>query len=263
MYHLVTVAAYGVAFALWQLPEWSGIDNWPERIAFMAGAAPLLGWISGVDLGVNFHNHTHRPLLRRAWCNRWLARLWTPVAGWPPLWWTHLHVEVHHEHLLTPRDWTVARRMPAGHHEPSLRYQFGQWPWRTISGFASELRAGHFDRRKAAIDLAWFAVLWSIPFWFDPVMALCLWFVPCCFANIMTLNRGMYVQHAGCHASKVRHEHSNNFLSPYFNRTMFHIGYHGEHHDFPGAHWADLPKLHAAANRSAAKAEASSPTAAL
>ena len=34
------------------------------------------------------------------------------------------------------------------------------------------------ERRRAVKELAIFLVLWSIPFWIDPVMALCLWVLP-------------------------------------------------------------------------------------
>jgi fatty acid desaturase len=56
----------------------------------------------------------------------------------------------------------------------------------------------------------------------------------------------MYVQHAGCEAfpADPRAPHSNDFLLPFFNRTMFCIGYHAEHHDHPGVHWSELPALH-------------------
>lgn len=251
VFHGAVVAAYVVAFWLWLRPEHSGLDTWPERLVFVAAAAPLLGWIAGVDLGVNFHNHTHRPIFRSKFVSRWFARFWTPVAGWPPLWWAHLHVDVHHAFLLQEADWTLPRRLADGRHEPSLRYQLRQWPWRTAAGFVGELRSGRFARGRAVKDLAWFTAIWSIPFWIDPTMALCLWVLPQCFANCMTLNRGMYVQHAGCSVSKDRRFHSNDFTAPFFNRTMFHIGYHGEHHDFPGAHWADLPQIHARAARAA------------
>ena len=262
VYHVLTVACYAVAFWLWLHPETSGLDTWHEQLVFVGAAAPLLGWISGVDLGVNYHNHTHRPLWKNRFVSRWFARFWTPVAGWPPLWWAYLHVDVHHQHLLQERDWTLPLRRADGSHEPSLRYQFGQWPWRTAKHFWRDLRDRRFDRWRAGKDLLWFLAIYSIPFWLDPWMAVVLWMVPHAFANIMTLNRGMYVQHAGCVVSKDRRFHSNNFLSPYFNRTMFHIGYHGEHHDFPGAHWADLPAIHArAAQKVNAPAPAEAPAA--
>ncbi|MCB9885453.1 MAG: fatty acid desaturase [Planctomycetes bacterium] len=246
LYHLAVVAAYAVAFWLWLHPEVSGLDTLLEKLVFVGAAAPLLGWISGIDVGVNFHNHTHRRIFKSKLLSRWFARFWTPVGGWPCQWWAYLHVDVHHVHLLGEPDWTVPIKDANGNHEPSMSYQLKHWPWRTAWHFAKDIRYGRFDKRRAFGDLFWFALIYSIPFWIDWQMALALWVVPHWFANCMTLNRGMWVQHAGCGAypANPKAQHSNDFLTPFFNRTMFNIGFHGEHHDFPGMHWADLPDLH-------------------
>jgi fatty acid desaturase len=170
------------------------------------------------------------------------------VGGWPPLFWRHLHVAVHHAHLFEPRDWTLPIHKPDGSLESSASYQLRHWPWRTVYHFVKEIRTGLFPRSVAFRDLFWFALVWSIPFWIDWRMALWLWVLPHWCANCITLNRGMYVQHAGCarHLHDRSHPHSNDFLTPFFNRTMFHIGYHGEHHDSPGTQWAELPDYYKA-----------------
>lgn len=246
VYHLVTVAAYCLAFWLWLHPEASGLQGFWPCAAFTLAAAPLLGWIGGIDVGVNFHNHTHRRIFTSPSWNRWFARLWTPTGGWPAAYWRHLHVTVHHAHLLEPRDWTVPATLADGRFESSLRYQLRHWPWRTCRHFYLEIRSGRFQRHRAAVELAWFLAIWSIPFWIDPLMAVCLWVLPHWCANCVTLGRGMYVQHAGCegHRDNPAHPHSNNFVLPFYNRTMFNIGYHAEHHDHPEVHWSELPDLH-------------------
>ena len=81
LYHMFVMGAYAVAFWLWLHPEMAGLDGTWSRIAFVVGAAPLLGWISGIDVGVNFHNHTHRRIFRSAFLNRWFARQWTVTGG--------------------------------------------------------------------------------------------------------------------------------------------------------------------------------------
>jgi beta-carotene hydroxylase len=249
-YNLVVLACYALAFWLWLNPQVSGIDGWPERVAFTLGAGYLLGWISGINVGVNFHNHAHRPIFRADWANRWFAHLWTFSGGWPAYYWYHAHVLVHHANLLHPeRDWTLPKRRADGRFESLYRYALLHWPWRYVPALIRDFRtrrAGPWTRKRMLKDGAIFLVLWSIPWCIDPVMALCLWLFPQWVANAITMGSGMYVQHAGCVEKSAQRpfSHSTTFLSPFFNLTMFNIGYHIEHHDYPRVHWSLLPRFH-------------------
>ncbi len=256
VFHLLVVAAYASAFWLWLHPEVAGLTSLPARIVFVLTAAPLLGWIAGIDVGANFHNHSHRRIFTRPWLNRWFARLWTPVAGWPHLYWQHLHVTVHHTWLLTERDWTLPKKLPNGRFEGPYAYQFWHWPWRSFLHLYRDIRSGWLPQRAALRELGWFLLIWSIPFWIDPWMAVWLWVLPQWCANCITMGRGMYVQHVGCedHVVNPAHPHSNEFPLPFFNATMFNLGYHALHHDHPGIHWWDLPAAHAARQQPAAPA---------
>ncbi len=246
LFHGFCLAAYAVAFWLWQHPEAAGLTTLPSRVAFVVAAAFLLGWISGIDVGVNFHNHTHRRVFRSGVLNRWAGRLWTFSGGWPALFWQHAHVSVHHHKLLGDGDWTLPRRSADGSFEHLYRYLVCHWPWRYAVHLARDIRSGRLPARRALPELAWFVVLWSVPFWIDPWMGVWLWALPHWVANCVTMGSGMYVQHAGCVArsAEALARHSNSFVSRFFNRTMFNIGYHVEHHDHPNVHWADLPALH-------------------
>ncbi len=247
LFHLGCLAAYGIAFFLWLHPELTGIEGPCEKGAFVACAAILLGWISGVDVGVNFHNHTHRRIFRRAWMNRWFSRLWTFSGGWPSFYWEYSHVVVHHAHVLGPRDWTLPRKKPDGSFENFYRYCMLHWPLRYAVHFARDFRRGSRRlRRKAVRELGIFLVLWSLPFFIDPVMALGLWLLPHWLANAAVMGPGMYAQHAGREEPSPEHtyRHSNCFVSRFFNATMFNIGYHALHHTYPWVHWSDLPSLH-------------------
>lgn len=217
-----------------------------SRAAFVTAAAVVLGWISGIDVGVNFHNHSHRPIFTSQFANRWFGRLWTVFGGWPSFFWEYCHVTVHHANLLSAEDWTLPKKNSDGSFENFLRYLMIHWPWRLGMHLWKALGARQNLRRRALKELAIFAVLWSLPFWIDPVMALCLWVLPHWIANAFVMNSGMYVQHSGCvektHEEPVRH--STVFVSNFFNLTMFNIGFHLEHHDNPRVHWSELPELH-------------------
>ncbi|MEO0651508.1 MAG: fatty acid desaturase [Planctomycetota bacterium] len=256
MFHFAVLAAYAAAFGIWLRPDLSGVDSGLERALFVAVCVPMLGWVSGIDLGVVHHNHAHRPHFRKLGLNRWMTRIYGLPAGWPAILWQHLHLRVHHAYFLGPRDWSIPRRRADGSFEPLWRYALLQWPFRTGYHLLRDARYGRLRVSRVAFDCLVFLVLWSIPFWIDPWMALWLWVLPQLFANHVILSVGMYVQHAGCEAFPADrdHPHSNDFVAPGYNRTMFNIGFHAEHHDYPAAHWTELPKLHAS-GRSAEVAE--------
>ena len=83
LFHTICLAAYACAFWLYLHPSSAHITGWWSRIAFVAASSVVLGWISGIDVGVNFHNHSHRPIFRSPFVNRWYGRLWTFPGGWP------------------------------------------------------------------------------------------------------------------------------------------------------------------------------------
>ena len=249
IFHLVTLFAYGCAFWLYLNPEKAHITGLWSRLAFISGASIMLGWCSGIDLGVNFHNHTHRRIFRINFLNTWFGRFWTFSAGWPSFFWWHAHIIVHHSNLLGPTDWTLPRLKPDGRAENMFWYCLAHWPKRSSIDLWRDFTSGRGQKgvgRKAIMELCIFLALWSIPFWIDWRMALGLWVLPQWFANAWTIAPGMFVQHVSCVPMSTRFpvSHSNTFLSRFFNLTTFNIGYHLVHHDHPAVHWTDLPKLH-------------------
>lgn len=249
VFHLVTLAMYVAAFTLHLRADAIGLSTWPELLAFDLGAALMLGWCSGIEVGVNFHNHAHRRIFTVPAWNRWFSRTWTVSAGWPAYFWQYSHVVVHHRNLLEDRDWTLPLRRPDGSWENFFRYCLLHWPFRYVPHLWRELRrpvASRAVSRRAAKEFAIFAVLFSIPFWIDPVMALWLWVLPAYLANALVVAPGMVAQHAGREVPSDEHtyRHSNCFRSKLFNLTMFNIGFHAEHHTYPHVHWSELPELH-------------------
>jgi fatty acid desaturase len=246
LFHFICLTAYASAFWLYIHPRVAGITGPWSRIAFVLASAMVLGWISGIDVGVNFHNHSHRPIFTSQFLNRWFGRMWTFSGGWPSFFWEYCHVTIHHANLLSAEDWTLPKHTPDGKFENFQRYLFTHWPWRLSLHLWKDLTARQTLRRRSLRELAIFLALWSIPFWINPVMAIFLWALPHWIANAFVMNSGMYVQHAGCvpktPAKPVNH--STVFVSNFFNLTMFNIGFHSEHHDHPRVHWTELPELH-------------------
>lgn len=248
-FHLAVLAMYGVAFWTWTHREAAGIAPGAESIAYALGAALVLGWVSGIEVGVNFHNHAHRRVFRAARLNRWFARTWTVSAGWPSYFWQYAHVTVHHRHLLGAEDWTLPRRRADGEWENFFRYCLAHWPFRYAMHLWRDLRepvATAAVARRARTEFVIFLGLFSIPFWIDVEMALWLWVLPAWLANVLVVAPGMFAQHAGREAPGPQHtyRHSNVFRSRLFNVLMFNIGFHAEHHTYPWVHWSELPRLH-------------------
>jgi fatty acid desaturase len=251
VFHVVLMAAYALAFFLalydgGRLVHATG--PWPKA-AFVLAAALMLGWCSGINVGVNFHNHAHRPVFNSEWLNRWFGRTWTVSGGWPAYFWRHAHVVVHHADLLGQTDWTLPKRRKDGRFENPYWYAIATWPWRYAPALWRDFRSGRGGPGvavEAAVELVIFLALWSIPFFVDPVLALGLWVLPQWLANAAVIGPGMYAQHAGCEekSDEKPYNHSNTYLSRFFNLTMFNIGYHIEHHDHPNVHWSALPALH-------------------
>lgn len=248
VFHLLVVAAYVAAFTIYLNPQAAHIDSPYAMAAFVVACVVLLGWISGVDVGVNYHNHVHLKVFRSKALNLWFGRLWPITGGWPAFAWKYAHVKVHHPDTLGATDWTLPKRDAAGKFEPYWTYCFLHWPWRYFPHLWQDYRAGKMGyrmTREVPREMLIFGVVYAIPFVIDPVMGVLLWLAPHFFANILIVGSGMYVQHVDCIAPSETHpfRHSNTFFSPFFNLTMFNIGYHNVHHSFAHVHWSDLPEF--------------------
>ena len=228
-------AAIGSAFWLWLHPEVTGFATPAQKLGFALGAGMWLGWSGGINMGINFHSHAHKPIFRNDALNRWFGRLWTLPGGIPSYWWRYKHLAVHHSHLgrgsttgCSPSGAPTAATRTSG----STSCSTGRGAGATTSR-ASSASAPPAVRRRAWRELAIFAVPFSIPFFVDPWMALGLWLFPAWVGGSMIMGMGMYAQHAGG-TDEHRYSHTTTFLSHFFNLTMFNAGFHIEHHEQPG-----------------------------
>jgi fatty acid desaturase len=241
----VHLMAQGSGVWIWLHPEVSGFTTPVDQLGFALGAGLWIGWSGGVNMGVNYHSHAHKPVFRNAAWNRWAGRLWTLPGGIPSYWWSYKHLAVHHSHLGEDDDWVQPKRRADGRYENLWRYCLAYWPWRWGWHFWQDFRrAKPSVRRKAWKEAAIFAVPWSIPFFVDPWMGLGLWLYPAWVGGTLVMGMGMYTQHAGGTDAE-RYSHTTTFLSHWGNLTMFNAGFHIEHHERPGVHWSELPRVHA------------------
>jgi len=249
IFHLLVLVCYASAFTIYLNADSVGLSSSSDLFAFVIASALMLGWISGIDTGVNFHNHIHREVFKSKSLNLWFGRFWSLVSGWPAIYWKHAHITVHHKCLLTSDDWTLPKTKKNGELENLFLYSLLHWPWRYLPCIHRDYKQGriYFATKSQFIkETIIFLLLWSIPFLIDPVMALGLWLLPQVIANVAVMGPGMYAQHYGCSCADNEHpySHSNTFTSTFFNMTMFNIGYHIEHHQWSNEHWSTLPIIH-------------------
>lgn len=249
IFHVLVVLSYLAAFYIFLHPAAVNLHTPAEFVAFTFSAALMLGWISGIDTGVNYHNHVHLNVFRNGLLNLWFGRFWSVVGGWPALWWKHSHVTVHHRNVMESNDWTLPRRNADGKPKNIFVYSILLWPWRCLQHMWRDYRDGNMSAahgKRFVKESIIFLLIWIVPFLIDPLMGLCLWLLPQFVANVCVMGPGMYAQHYGCDTASLDrpYRHSNTFLSSFFNITMFNIGYHIEHHQWPNVHWSDLPALH-------------------
>jgi fatty acid desaturase len=110
IFHMACLVAYASAFWLYQHPNVAGITGQWSRAAFVTASAMALGWISGINVGVNYHNHSHRRIFTSPFMNHWFGRCWTFTGAWPSFVWEYSHVTVHHANLLGNEDWTLPKQ---------------------------------------------------------------------------------------------------------------------------------------------------------
>ena len=248
-FHVLVLLSYTSAFYIYLNPEVANLHTVADKIVFVITSALMLGWISGIDTGVNFHNHVHREIFQHKQLNLWFGRFWAVVSGWPALYWKHSHVTIHHKNILESTDWTLPRRNKNGEPENLFIYSLTLWPWRSLPAIWKDFSTGRMSstNSKSFIkESVIFIAIWSVPFIIDPVMGLALWLFPQFIANVCVMGPGMYAQHYGCDtaSSEKPYTHSNTFVSKFFNLTMFNIGYHIEHHQWANIHWSELPNIH-------------------
>jgi fatty acid desaturase len=207
--------------------------------------------------GVIAHNHNHCPTFAERRPNRLFALWLSLFYGYPTFAWIPTHNRNHHRFVNGAGDATATWRYGNRHDLPTaVSYFFVSSYWQSgpIKDYirAAREKAPQLHRRivneyfvwaGAAVVLLGLAILLH-----GPALGLKVWFIasvlPAVFAlwAIMLFN---YEQHV--HAAPYsEHNHSRSWAGRTVNFMLFNNGYHAAHHESPGAHWSELPRLHAA-----------------
>lgn len=207
--------------------------------------------------GVLTHNHVHCPVFVRRTANVAYSAWLTVFYGCPIFTWVPTHTQNHHRFLDGPEDVTrTTRRGSRNTLLHALSYPFWSAWWQTalVSRYVKDARVTR-SRRLREIRLQYLSLLGAHTLLLTLAVLLQ---GPAVGLGIYVLGYGLpaasatwwmmftnYVQHVECDTGS-QHNHSRNFVSPFWNWFVFDAGYHTVHHEHPGVHWSRYAELHRA-----------------
>lgn len=226
---------------------------WPTLLGYFTPLACYLALCAGVIA----HNHNHCPTFADRRSNRCFG-LWLSVFyGYPTFAWIPTHNQNHHRFVNGPEDATHTWRYGNRHDlATALTYFFVSSYWQSgpIKAYIRKARETAPELHRRIINEYFFwagagLVLLAIAIGLHGArLGIQVWLVasliPAAFAlwTIMLFN---YEQHV--HAvPDSQHNHSRSWNGRTVNYLLFNNGFHAAHHEQPGVHWSELPRLHAA-----------------
>lgn len=198
-------------------------------------------------VGVMHHNHQHAPLWRARALNELTDCWFTLFQGHPGYAFGPSHLRNHHRHRNGALDYTRTWRRHDGNSLLGLVAHPAQFAATIAPVLGRHLARSWRLRRaqfwRAAGHYALLAAVTGAALAADWAKAVLFVLLPQAAALFFLLVSN-YLQHA--HADeRSAWNHSRNFLG-WVNPLFFNVGYHTAHHLHAGAHWSELPRLHAA-----------------
>lgn len=224
----------------------------PALIGYVTPLACYLALCAGVIA----HNHNHCPTFTDRRANRWFGLWLSLFYGYPTFAWIPTHNQNHHRFVNGAGDATATWRYTNNHNlATAVTYFFVSSYWQSgpIKEYIRNARetSPPLHRRIRNEYLVWagtaLALLGLSLSLHGVALGLKVWLVasvlPAVFAlwMIMVFNYEQHV-HADPYSA---HNHSRSWVGRTVNYLLFNNGYHSAHHEHPGAHWSELPRLHA------------------
>lgn len=217
------------------------------ELAYALAAFALIG-----DTNYLLHLHVHRPFSRIRAFNLLLDLSMGAVTGMTASNWRIQHLYGHHRNVDLP--YRGGRRIPAGYSPGRALACSTTSLWQTFRApIIESFRKGVLDDVAQPISYRWAfceqalsIVLLAALALAQPRLAL-TYLLPWYLLTHFITRYVDYLNHYGCdEGSDDPYVRANNSLSRWFNRTTHNFGYHTAHHLRPGAHWTELPAIHAA-----------------
>jgi beta-carotene hydroxylase len=215
-----------------------------------------LGFYLAMAAGTMAHNHNHCPTFASKRMNAFYANWISVFYGYPAFAWVPTHNLNHHKHVNREGDATITwRHTNRNAWWVAITYFF------VSSYYQSEPIKQYLRKAKEHNPRLYRQILTQYATWIAMLLGtmvasvtmngawlgLKTWFVafglPSVFGtwSMMWFN---YMQHVHTDPWS-KHNHSRNFYGFWMNFLVFNNGYHAAHHEHPGAHWSELPALHA------------------
>jgi fatty acid desaturase len=215
-------------------------------IVYAVAAFALIG-----DANYLLHLHIHRPFGRSRVLNLIFDLCMGAVTAMTASNWRIQHLYGHHRRVDLPyrgnsrirEDYSAARALSG-----SVMSM-----WKTFcSPIAESFRKGALDDIRVPISYRWafceqmlLILLLAALTVAQPRMVL-IYLLPWYLLTHFITRYVDYLNHYGCdEGSDDPYVRANNSLSRWFNLTTHNFGYHAAHHIRPGAHWTELPAIHA------------------
>lgn len=245
----------------WRTLLWVGAM--PCLMAAQYARPELIGWVTplacylAVCAGVIAHNHNHCPTFTSRPANRVFGLVLSLFYGYPVFAWIPTHNQNHHRFVNGEGDATITWRYTNEHNlVTAVTYFFVSSYFQSgpIKEYIRNARESSPKLHRRIIEeyVVWAGaalVLLGLAIALHGVgLGFKVWLVasvvPAVFSlwTIMLFN---YEQHV--HADPYsEHNHSRSWQGRTINFLLFNNGLHAAHHEHPGAHWSELPRLHAA-----------------
>jgi fatty acid desaturase len=203
------------------------------------------------DTNYLLHLHIHRPFSRVRTLNLVLDLCMGAVTGMTASNWRIQHLYGHHRGIDLP--YRGDSRMREDYSPASALSCSVMSVWTTFySPIAESFRKGVLSDVTMPISYRWafceqmlLILLVAMLAVAQPRLVL-IYLLPWYVLTHVITRYVDYLNHYGCDEdSKNPYARANNSLSRWFNWTTHNFGYHTAHHIRPGAHWTELPAIHA------------------
>jgi beta-carotene hydroxylase len=231
----------GPALALW-------------RPSLLPWLAPLLLYCSYLS-GVLTHNHNHGGVFQQRWANLAYGAWLSIFYGFPIFSWIPSHNQNHHRFRDGDGDMTATVRhaqhdslwAALSYPPASARFQLPALVAFVRTAFGARSRQRTRIVLESSVLLLAHAALLLVALLRHGTGAGALVYLGAlglpAFLGTYWMMLTNYLQHVGCDATS-EHDHSRNFVSPFFNWFVFDNGLHTVHHEHPGLHWSRYRELH-------------------